>query len=83
MNLDHHNLIIMDIMLDGVLDGIDAMKEIRKTVCAPVIFASGNSDELNRKRASEISNSIFIVKPVTEEDFSNAVKRTEEVQNVT
>ena len=53
------------------------MKEIRKTTHTPVIFASGNSDELHLKRASEISNSIFLVKPVTDLAFTDAVKGIE------
>lgn len=72
------DLIIMDIMLDGEIDGIDAMKEIRKQTGAAVIFASGNSDDLNFKRAMEITNSIFLVKPITESDFSNAVQKSKE-----
>ena len=67
------DVIIMDIMLNGVIDGIDAMIEIRKQTDSPVIFASGNSDSLNMNRASEVSNSIFLIKPVTEDDFTNAV----------
>lgn len=67
------DIIIMDIMLDGVIDGIDAMIEIRKTTNSPVIFASGNSDSLNMNRASEVSNSIFLIKPVTEDDFTSGV----------
>jgi DNA-binding response OmpR family regulator len=67
------DIIIMDIMLNGIIDGIDAMVEIRKQTNCPVIFASGNSDSLNMSRASEVSNSIFLIKPVTEDDFTNAV----------
>lgn len=67
------DIIIMDIMLNGVIDGIDAMIEIRNQTSSPVIFASGNSDALNMNRASEVSNSIFLIKPVTEDDFITAV----------
>jgi DNA-binding response OmpR family regulator len=72
------DLIIMDIMLDGEMDGVETMIEIRKAVSAPVIFASSNSDDLNYKRATEISNSIFLVKPVAECDFLQTVKNVEE-----
>jgi CheY-like chemotaxis protein len=74
------DLIIMDIMLDGEIDGINAMIEIRKTVNAPVIFASGNSDPIHINRVSKISNSKFLVKPVTDCTFSKAVKKIEESQ---
>ena len=76
------DLIVMDIMLDGEIDGIDAMIEIRKKVDAAVVFASGNSDDRNFKRAKEISNSIFLVKPVTESDFSDAVQKINEMVKI-
>jgi len=76
------DLIIMDIMLEGKIDGIDAMKHIREFSQIPVIFASSNSDELHFNKAALISNSLFLVKPVTEEAFSNAVRQTGEMQNI-
>jgi DNA-binding response OmpR family regulator len=69
------NLIIMDIMLDGKINGIDAMKEIRKFSKCPVIFASGNSDSVSLSNAEQITNSIFLVKPVTESDFTRGVHK--------
>ena len=69
------DLIIMDIMLDGEINGIEAMKEIREFTQSPVIFASGNSDEMSLKRAAEISNNLFLVKPVTECDFTRGVQK--------
>lgn len=72
------DLIIMDIMLEGEIDGIEAMNEIRKETNTPVIFASGNSDKYNHTRALEISDSLFLVKPVTESNFLKAVKKVEE-----
>ncbi|HAH50105.1 MAG TPA: response regulator [Balneola sp.] len=69
------DLILMDIMLDGEINGIDAMSEIRKFTASPVIFASGNSDSISMNKAAEISNSVFLVKPVTEFDFIQGVEK--------
>ena len=69
------DLILMDIMLDGEINGIDAMSEIRKFTTSPVIFASGNSDAMSMNKAAEISNSVFLVKPVTESDFMRGVQK--------
>ncbi|MBO6622206.1 MAG: response regulator [Balneola sp.] len=74
------DIIIMDIMLNGIIDGIDAMIEIRNHSNSPVIFASGNSDALNMNRASEISNSMFLIKPVTDDDFTKAVHKMTETK---
>lgn len=76
------DLIIMDIMLEGEMDGIQAMKEIRKFTPTPVIFASSNSDRPHKSRAAKILNSIFLTKPVAEEDFVNAVRKAKEMQNI-
>lgn len=73
------DLIVMDIMLEGE---IDAMIEIRKKVETSVVFASGNSDDLNFKRVKEISNSIFLVKPISDCGFSEAVISMEKIQDV-
>jgi len=67
------DLIIMDIMLEGKIDGIEAMMKIREFSQTPVIFASSNSDELHFKKTQMISNSIFLVKPLTEQEFNDAV----------
>lgn len=72
------DVIIMDIMLDGEIDGIDTVIELRKSISTPVIFASGNSDELKKGRLDTISNSIFLVKPVTDYDFKAAIKLSEQ-----
>jgi len=68
------DLIIMDIMLEGEINGIEAMKEIRKKVDVPVIFVSANSDDTHFNNAMDIPNSMFLVKPITEPDLSNAVQ---------
>jgi CheY-like chemotaxis protein len=45
------HLILMDIALEGEMDGIQAMKEIRKFSDVPVIYITGNSDPQHRERA--------------------------------
>ena len=74
------DLIIMDIMLEGKIDGIEAMVKVREFSKTPVIFASSNSDEFHFSKAKLISNSIFLVKPVTEKDFNEAVSQSEDLR---
>ena len=57
-------MILMDIKIDGDLDGIETMEEIRKFSQVPVIFISGNSDDQTFKRASKVNNVDFFTKPV-------------------
>ena len=47
------DLILMDISLEGEMDGIDAMKEIRKFSDVPVIYITGNSDPYHVQQAKE------------------------------
>ncbi len=63
------DIIIMDIVLKGEMDGIDAMQEIRKTSEVPVIYLSGNSDRFNYERARKTDFTDYLVKPITSNDL--------------
>lgn len=69
------DLILMDITLDGFLNGVETTKEIRKKYAMPVIFLSAHSDSLIMARAEEVSSDGYIVKPVMERDLLEQVKR--------
>jgi CheY-like chemotaxis protein len=63
------DVILMDLRLDGDLDGIDTMNEIAKFSSAYVIYLTGNSDEINKERASKTNLLRFCVKPVHFEEL--------------
>jgi CheY-like chemotaxis protein len=63
------DLILMDIRLNGYLDGIDTMNEIAKFSDVPVIYITGNSDEIHRVRAARTNVLAFCVKPVSFEEL--------------
>jgi len=69
------DLILMDIALEGDMDGIEAMLEIRKFSDVPVIYITGNSDESNRTRAIETNYTDFLTKPVEFEDLKESLVR--------
>jgi len=69
------DVVIMDIKLEGEMDGIEAMKEIRKFSDVPVIFITGNSEPESIKKAREVSNSHFLIKPISEEKLKRAVDK--------
>ena len=58
------DLILMDISLEGDMDGIDAMLEIRKFSDVPVIYITGNSDPYHVERAKETKYLDYLVKPI-------------------
>lgn len=69
------DLILMDIALEGEMDGIDAMKEIRTFSDVPVIYITGNSDPVHRERANETGFLEYLIKPVDFEDLKEAIDR--------
>lgn len=64
------DIVFMDIMMPGKLDGIHAAREIRANSKSRIIFLSGYSDQEILNRAKEIDPEGFIVKP-----FSDTVLR--------
>lgn len=67
------DVVIMDIMLEGDMDGIQAAHQIREFSTAPILFITGNSGKEYVKRAERVSNSQFLVKPISEEKLVAAV----------
>jgi CheY-like chemotaxis protein len=57
------DLILMDIIIKGAMDGIEVMIEIRKQSTIPVLFLTGNADAKTKQRLSTISNSSHLSKP--------------------
>jgi len=69
------DLIIMDISLEGEIDGIEAMLEIRKFSDVPVIYITGNSDPYHMKRAKETNYLDYLTKPIEFDDLKKAIAK--------
>ncbi len=63
------DLIIMDIKLEGKIDGVDAAKHIREGYGIPIVFITGYMDREEEERAGNIPNSVYLKKPVMESDL--------------
>jgi len=57
------DLVLMDIRIEGHLDGIAAAEQIMRLIDAPVVFVSGYADRGTIDRAMEIRPSGYVVKP--------------------
>jgi len=68
------DLILMDIVLEGKLDGIETAKLITKEYDLPVIYLTAHSDEKTIKRAKITEPFGYITKPVDERQLSIAVE---------
>jgi two-component system, response regulator PdtaR len=56
------DLVIMDIKLEGEIDGIDAAKTIKAKFAIPVIYLTAYADESTIERAKSTNPSAFIIK---------------------
>ena len=71
------DLILMDIMIEGDLDGIETAEIIRKSLNTPILFITGNSDEAVKSRAEHIANSAFLIKPVNQNMLKSFIEKIE------
>lgn len=69
------DLILMDISLEGDMDGIEAMSEIRKFSDVPVIYITGNSDPYHVQRAKETDYIDYLVKPIEFNDLKESIEK--------
>ena len=68
------DLVLMDIMLEDDIDGIEATKEFQKTnKTSKVIYTTGNSDSYNRERASLTDHIDYLVKPISIDDLKKSI----------
>lgn len=69
------DLIVMDISLEGEIDGIDAMLKIREFSDVPVIYITGNSDPYHVKRAEETNYLDYLTKPIEFDDLKKVIEK--------
>lgn len=84
------DVILMDINLEGELDGVGTVLELNKTDAIPVIYLTANSDKVTVGRAFQTNPSAFIIKPFDETNiiyaielaFNNHLNRVFEAENL-
>lgn len=67
------DLILMDIMLEGQIDGIEAMEQIRSHSEVPVIYVTGNSDKSTIERAEQTGFIAYLVKPIIFDQLKKSI----------
>ena len=65
------DLVLMDVRLEGAVDGIDAAEQIRQQCQTPIVFLTAYSDEETVKRATRTEPFGYLLKP-----FEDAQLRT-------
>ncbi len=68
------DVVLMDIILKGEIDGIEAAEEIRTQYDIPVIFITGYADKERLKRAKLAYPFGFILKPFSDKDLEVTIE---------
>lgn len=63
------DLILMDIKINGEIDGIETMELIRQFSDVPVVYLTGNSEHTTQQRAAKTNMAGFLIKPVEDYDL--------------
>jgi PAS domain S-box-containing protein len=68
------NLILMDIMLKGEINGIEAAKEIKKFLDIPIIYITAYGDEETLQNAKVTEPHSYILKPFEDKEVRYAME---------
>ena len=68
------DLILMDVRLDGRMDGIEAAETIRDSQSLPIVFVTAYSDDATLQRATDTTPFGYVVKPFEERELYAAVE---------
>ncbi len=71
---DKPDLVLMDIVLEGEMDGIEVATEIRSRFNIPIVYLTAYADEKILERAKITEPSGYIVKPFIDEDLKIAIE---------
>ncbi|MCK4654546.1 MAG: response regulator [Candidatus Cloacimonetes bacterium] len=68
------DLILMDIMLEGEMDGIEAAEKIYKEFGIPVIFLTAYANEKILKKAAQSSPFGYLIKPLEDRELRASIE---------
>ena len=68
------DLILMDIIIKGSIDGIEAACRIRTKFKIPIIFLTAHSDQKTRQRAKMAEPNGYLLKPFHEAELDQVIK---------
>ncbi|MEQ8706257.1 MAG: response regulator [Phaeodactylibacter sp.] len=66
-------LVLMDIQLEGELDGVDTAKRMAERYSFPIIFLTSNSDRVTFDRAKDSRPQAFLSKPFRGRDLRHSI----------
>lgn len=69
------DIILMDIRLEGEIDGVEAIMQIRENKNIPVIYISGNTDDAYQRKVDKTEYIEFLSKPISISDLNKSFDR--------
>ena len=69
------DLILMDIGLDGSLDGIETARQVQQRFSIPLIFVTAYTSESTLERVRDVTSDGFIGKPFMDNDILALVRK--------
>lgn len=72
---DHPNLILMDVYLNGNLNGYETAKKIREKYDIPFVFVTAVNDSELSHNIQKLDHSTLLPKPVSRKELLNAIDR--------
>ncbi|MCD6182054.1 MAG: diguanylate cyclase [Candidatus Cloacimonetes bacterium] len=70
----HPDLVLLDIVLEGKMSGIDVAEQIQQSYEIPVVFLTSYSDEATLKQAKQTGAYGYIIKPFEERELFAAIE---------
>ena len=70
----HPDLVVMDIVLKGAMDGIKAAQKIHDRLNIPVLYLTAYMDGQRLERAQSTAPFSYIIKPYKEEELQKAIE---------
>ena len=68
------DLVLMDIGLEGDMDGIEAAEEIKRCFNIPVLYVTAYADDITLKRARITGPYGYLLKPFQERDLATSIE---------
>src|SRR5205823_3297493 len=70
----HPDLVLMDIILKGAMDGVEAAERIRSQYDIPIVFLTAHADQNTLDRAKITAPFGYILKPFNERELHTTVE---------
>jgi CheY-like chemotaxis protein len=67
------DLVILDVFLNGSVNGVDAAMEIRLRSDIPIVFITGYDEGKLIEQIRSVKSSTYLIKPITPKDLQSAI----------